>query len=408
MQTTAFNRVPLSPGLCLVIAASLMGGAAAGQGSLYGPRMDYDLSQPSPKQMARADFDRDGNLDIIVTCEGQNSGRVSVLYGDGASDFGTEVDLTAYLAWGLCVDDFDGDGWPDFAVTSSGWAQHGIGIVHNNHNRTFSNASQVSSLGSPPVALASGDFDQDGVVDLAVASTGGGYSVDWFQGYGNGSFSAFHVVPYTLGLVGARLVAADLDGDGLTDLALAHQGGVKILRNTGTTYDRFHPPIIGVQSTAQTIDLAVGDFDRDGVLDLVTAEAFSRFRVWRGVGGGDFAYIGAYPASGGINDLELADLDGDGSLDVMLTNWAGIELFYQRGPGVFVGPVRVTSGLQPVAGIAGDWNNDGRLDLATACNNAAQDAYVSIHEHVPAPLGGTFPWGAGLGSGSTPTRHVRR
>jgi hypothetical protein len=139
------------------VSLAFLASLAQAQTSSFQPHVDYDLSQPHPIQSASADFDLDGNLDLIVTCEGQNGGRVSVLWGDGSGDFGSNTDINAYLAWGLVVDDFNGDGWPDFAVTACGWAQHGIGVLLDDHQRGFIGGSGMSSLGTPPVGLASAD-----------------------------------------------------------------------------------------------------------------------------------------------------------------------------------------------------------------------------------------------------------
>lgn len=349
---------------------------ALAQGVLFVPRADFDLSQPHPIQSAVADFDLDGNLDIAVTCEGQNSGKVSVLFNNGDADFGSSTEFVSYAAWGLEVDDFDGDGWPDIATTAYGWAQHGVRIYLNDHQRGFAFASQTSSLGTPPVALASGDFDLDGITDLAVASEGGGYAVDWFHGNGNGTFGTFNYVPYTHGLTGRRLVAGDFDNDGKSDLALGHSTGVMVLMNVDQSYEQFHVSS-GPMPNATAHALVAADIDADGVLDLVSGS--TSVEVWLGAGNGGFALGASYAAPGGVSDLRVVDIDGDTHLDVMVTNSSGIVLLYGQGAGLLGAPQQLASGLQPSTGVAGDWNNDGRIDLAVACNNAAQDAYMSVH-----------------------------
>lgn len=379
--TLRFRRA-LTAAACTTVA--LVSHARA-QNLNFLPRVDFDLAQPHPVQSETADFDLDGNLDIVVTCEGQNSGKISVLFGDGASDFGTSTDFVSPLAWGLCVDDFDADGWPDIAATVHGWAQHGVRVYLNDHQQGFTFASQASSLATPPVALASGDFDLDGVTDLAVASESGGYAVDWFHGNGNGTFSSFHYVPYTSGLVGRRLVAGDFDNDSRTDLALAHNGGVMVLINVAQSFEQFHVSN-GPMPTGLANGLGVADMDGDGVLDLVSGS--TNVEVWLGQGNGGFGLGGSYVATGGVNDLRIVDVNSDGQLDVMVTNFNGIVLLYGQGGGTLGSAQTIASGLQPSTGVAGDWNNDGRIDLAVACNNAAQDAYLSVHEQQPnaAPL----------------------
>lgn len=368
-----------------ILAAALLGAPAVAQNVNFAARADYDMSQPHPVQSATADFDLDGNLDIVVTCEGQGGGRVSVMWGDGNSDFGSSTDVTAYLAWGLCVDDFNGDGWPDIAVTSNGWAQHGVGILLNNHQRGFASGGSTSALGSPPVALASGDFDHDGDIDLAVASSSGGYSVDWFRNNGNGSFGSFNYVPYTNGLVGARLVAGDFDNDSWIDLALAHSTGVMVLMNVHQSYEQFHSSTLPAP-TGSTSALVAVDMNNDGDLDLVAAGA--TVTCWYGQGDGGFA-SNSSSGIGPAYDVRVADVNGDGDLDVVAA--AGSILIGYGYAGALSGVVQsVPTGLGPTTCVTGDWNNDGRIDLAAACNNSGNDAYLSIHDQAPAPPPTTY------------------
>lgn len=370
----------LRAGFALAILASL----ASAQTTSFQPHVDYDLSQPHPIQSASVDFDLDGNLDLIVTCEGQNSGRVSVLWGDGSGDFGANTDITAYLAWGLVVDDFNGDGWPDFAVTACGWAQHGISVLLNNHQRGFTGGSGMSSLGTPPVGLASADFDHDGDVDIAVANNSGGYAVDYFWNSGLGFFSSFHVIPYTSGLAGQRVVAGDFDNDGWADLALSHAGGVKLIQNIHQSYEWFHEFPTSIPS-GPTVGLAVADMNLDGNLDIVTANGL--ITVWFGDGSGAFpsnSSSGVYS----VGDVKIADVNGDGWLDVV--GVSPLQIAYGTGTGLAGGAQQVPTGVGPTTCMVGDFDGNGRIDLATACNNNAQDAYVSIHLQANAPPPTTY------------------
>lgn len=375
----------------------------AAQGTTFTTNSDYDLSQSNPQQSATADFDHDGNLDIVVTCEGHNGGRVSVLFGDGASDFGNELALVHYLATGLAVADVDGDGFEDIVVTSAGWAQHGVRVYRNDQQGGFVAGASLSSLGTPPVAVTAADLDGDGITDLAVACAGGGNAVDWFRGLGGGAFSSFQTIGWTASLTGRRIHACDLDADGRMDLVLAHATGMLLLHNAGQGNGGFVPgatfPGIGA-----VVDAAAVDMDRDGHLDLVALLGSGVVSRWSGDGNGGFASPVVTASPGGGYDLVLADLDASGATDVVVVTLSGINLHYNLGDGRLGWPASIPSGLQPVTGVAGDWNGDGLCDLAVACNNAAQDAYVAVHDQRP----GTWVNLTTPGGGTTPVRHIRR
>lgn len=386
--------LPLTP---TFVAWSLAASLASAQSVTFQPRADFDLSDRDPIQSATADFDLDGNLDLIVSCEGQNNGRVSVLWGDGSGDYGSNTDVNVYLAWGLVVDDFNGDGWPDFAVTSCGWAQHGIGILFNDHQRGFIGGSGTSSLGTPPVGLASADFDHDGDVDLAVANNAGGYAIDWFKNNGNGYFGSFIVIPYSSGLAGQRVVAGDFDNDGWADLALSHSGGVKLIQNIHQSYEWFHTFPTSIPSGA-TVGLAVADMNRDGNLDIVTGNGL--ITVWYGAGDGSFptnSSSGVYS----IGDVKIADVDGDTWLDVV--GVAPLQIAYGSPSGLAGGAQVVPTGTGPTTCMTGDFDNDGRIDIATACNNNAQDAYVSVHLQTATPAPSVYCTSKWSSLGCVPT-----
>lgn len=382
---------------CSALAPFLVLGALHAQSITISPRVDFGTSQEYGQQAVCGDFDHDGNLDIAVTMEGYGQGKMEVLFGDGQADFGSSNEYTNYLAWGLCSGDLNGDGWLDLVATSRGWAQHGVHIWSNNHG-PFGAQGTISTLGSPPAGVCTGDFNGDGVLDIAAISEGGGYAVDWFSGNGNFTFSSFHYVPNTTGLVGNRIYAGHFNGDSHLDLVAIHSQGAMVLLNDSQGTGNFNSSN-GIAITESMGSAAVADLDGDGKDDIVTAG--NNLRIWRGLGNGQFSLAGTYPTTGG-NDIKLVDFNLDGHLDALVTGFGGVAIHFGAAGGVFGASQAVPAGIYPKACVVGDWNDDGFQDLGILCQNTAGlSSYVSIYLQVPPSVAASAtPFGSGCGAPS--------
>jgi hypothetical protein len=380
---------------CTALAPLLVLGALHAQSITLTPRVDFGTAQEYGQQAVCADFDHDGNLDIAVTMEGYGQGKLEVLFGDGQADFGSSNEYTNYVAWGLCSGDFNGDGWLDLAATSRGWAQHGVHIWGNNHG-PFGAQGTISTLGSPPAGACTGDFDGDGVLDIAAISEGGGYAVDWFSGNGDFTFSSFHYVPNTNGLVGTRIYAGQFNGDSHLDLVAIHNQGAMVLLNDSQGSGNFNSSN-GITITETIGSAAVADLNGDGMDDIVTAGA--NLRVWRGLGNGQFSLAGTYPTTGG-NDIKLVDFNLDGRRDALVVGYGGAQIFFGAAGGVFGASQMVPAGIYPKACVVGDWDGDGYPDLGILCQNTAGlSSYVSIYLQTPPSVAASAtPFGTGCGT----------
>ena len=372
--------------------------AACAQTASFLPRVDFGLAQENVQRCVSTDFDHDGNLDIAVTMEGYNAGKVEILFGDGQSDFGTSFDVISYVACGLGCGDWDMDGWDDLAATSIGWAQHGIRLWRNDHQGGLTYAGSVSTLGTPPVDAVAGDFDGDGLPDLAAICQGGGYAVDWFHGNGNLTFGTFHYVANTNGLVGTRIYAGHFDGDSLLDLVALHSTGAMVLRNnaSGMGAGSFASSN-GIAASESMTSGGVADLDLDGVDDIVTAG--QNLKVWRGLGNGQFTLLHAQAVNSAL-DTALGDINGDGRIDAVVVGYGGAQIFFGQVGGGFSAPQALATGLNPKSCVIGDWNGDGWNDLAIACQNlAGMDSYLAVHEQIPPVVPATaIAFGTGCGT----------
>jgi hypothetical protein len=290
----------------------------------------------------------------------------------------------------VAVGDFNEDGIPDLVVTSPANFSHGgfgsrIGILIGNAsgfqpNGTFQ-PEVTYAAGIEPYSAALGDFNGDGITDLAVTNWGGNNVSILFGngsgGLGNGTFGPPHNVAAGSGPF--FILAGDFNHDGITDLAVNNNGepAVSILLGHGSAgigNGTFGPRVVYPISQLST-GLASGDFNHDGITDLVATENYGStvaLLLGQGSGGfGDGTFAPATHVPAGIEPywIEPNDFDGDGMLDLAVANTSSDGIKFLRGlgsggigNGTFGVPVTVAPGN--VTGVvSGDFDFDGVIDL---------------------------------------------
>jgi uncharacterized protein (TIGR03437 family) len=326
----------------------------------------------NPDAFVIADLEGNGQPDLVVANQG--SSTVSVLRGMGGGFFQPLPNLTTGISpRAVVVADFNGDGILDLAVAN--FASNDVSVLLGKGDGTFRLFASLNVLGPSSIAMA--DFNGDGKLDLAVVATNS-RSVAIFLGKGDGNF-----LPFFTAAVGEQPVfvtTADFNGDGKLDLAVVNtnSNNVSILLGIGNgmfqraaNFDAGQHPTFAV----------VADFNGDGKIDLAVANpsGFSTSTISVFLGLGDGAFVAPITLAAGpyASFLLTGDFNQDGKVDLAVANTGSntISIFSGLGNGYFMLPQDFVVGSAPVwIGVA-DLNTDGEPDLLVA--NSGSN-YVSV------------------------------
>jgi len=356
----------------LVASASL--GTATGSLSFLNP--SNPATGAAPASIAVGDFNGDGNLDLAVTNQQDNTVTILLGNGDGTFAAAPVSPATGNSPVSIAVGDFNGDGKLDLAVANQ--QDNTVTILLGNGDGTFTAASASPATGSSPFSIAVGDFDGDGNLDLAVTNQQAN-TVTILLGNGDGTFRVANS-PATGRFPGSIAIGV-FNGSGNLDLAVANQqdNTVTILMGNG---DGTFAPMPGSPGTGiDPISIAVGDFNGDGNQDLaVVNSGDNTASILLGNGDGTFSMgppipaIGASPAS-----LVAGDFNGDGKLDLAVGNIGKtVEILLGNGDGAFASALSSPAAGPDTSFLAvGDFNGDGVPDLAAASANRNKVAILT-------------------------------
>jgi hypothetical protein len=274
----------------------------------------------SPSCGVAGDFTGDGVTDVVVLNNG--SSDLSVLRGNPGGTFSPLPFTTplAFAAYGVAASDFNGDGLLDLAVADFGTADggsSGFGVLMGNGDGTFAapvNYLARSALG--PQALAIGDFNHDGHPDVAIAGHTNDV-VEIFRGAANGTFTS--LTSASTGDHPVALTAADLDGDQVPELVISVSRSLVIFQ--GVEVKRMFALGLGTFGDyafrGDALSTAVGDVDGDGLPDLVAAMySTNDIVVMLGTAGGGFGAMNRWAVGTNPSSVVLGDWNRDGRLDI--------------------------------------------------------------------------------------------
>jgi hypothetical protein len=398
-------------------------------GAFFAPAVEKEI-EIGARDLTAGDLDADGDVDLTAA---QETGKIAVLRNQGGGSFEIEHFPAADKPMLIAVLDIDGDVDLDLAVVAqqaSAADRHRLWIYRNDGTELARGEPQP--LGKSSSEMQVGDLDGDGWADLAVTDHDGGTPL--FFGRPPGVFERRATLPSTRAF---GLALGDVNGDGSLDVVGGDVStpGVEVFLNRGGAFGE--PLRESIRSAPFSI--ATGDLDGDGDLELaaVQADAFSLSILWNecvagfrnavqvpleipaaamtfvdlvadglpdlvlagGMLGGSLGSVNilandrgrflepdTYLAQTHPGSVLAADLNADGSVDLVTTHWESDDLFVfkNRGDGRFALPARPKAGPDPVAAVTGDFDRDGDLDIA------------ALNQHVEESTGGvTVLWNDG-------------
>lgn len=354
--------------------------------------------------LTQADFNHDGRRDLGVV--NQKTFDVSILLGTAGGEFAAAQRYKSSIATnnrnpsGIATGDFNKDGLPDFAVANFDLRNV---VVFLNEGNGFKSGKSYSV--APDIAnwLSAGDLNNDGNLDLIYSYTDlVSHSFKVLYGLGDGNFNS---PAGSQGIPGTRFIPGDFNNDGLADLACLDTSVVRILINgaPGGTFNALQTWDTGLAVSS----LNIADLNNDGNLDLlVTKTDGSQSNLdglWIGFGNGAGGIISSKTMSVGKSPRNLAvgDFNVDGKADfavgVELSGSAGVSIYLGDGNGNFTFRESVPNARPNANFLAtGDFDGDGKIDLAVSDTNAAA---VSV---LMGQGTGTFSLAGNYGTGPEP------
>jgi Ca2+-binding RTX toxin-like protein len=359
-----------------IVAATIALGALASSAQAavnFEPKHAYPASSPS--SIASADFNGDGNVDFATASFSTKIVSTLLGNGDGTLRVPRNTPAASSQLNGVATGDLDGDGRADLAVIQAGATDQVLAYLGDGQGGFT--AGTPRAVGDEPQDLAIARINGDNLPDIVVANqVGANFSV--LINTGGGTFAPAVNFAAPAGSNPDGIAVADFDGDGDADVALASLNGadpgVVVYDGNGAGGFTMRPLVTNPARAAGATKLVTGDLNGDGFIDIAADRTTQ----------GDIAIIrntaaGLQPAQtfdhdgplGTNGQLAIADLDGDGALDLAVPNTGGpqhdkVSIVLGGGDATFAATSHEPTGSFPAEVTAADLNRDGNPDLVTA------------------------------------------
>jgi len=340
------------------------------------------------------DFNGDGKADLAVV--NYQDSTVTIMFGSASGKLTSGNTYSTGMGTfpgAIAVADVNGDGKPDLIVSTF----VGIVTLFGNGNGTFQSGPSTVAPAEQPF-LATGDFNHDGKIDVAVTDYLTGF-VYILLGNGDGTFNLS--AQYLIGSGPTSFFVEDFDGDGNLDLVFAcgHPDALftqPFTQTVGVLFGKGDGTFVGASTynvPGNPNSMVAADFNGDGKPDLAIS-GMSPISILLNSGGGRFQAATTVDGGGGTySQVAAADLNGDGKIDLVVNNVVHLG----NGDGTFQGPQTVPGAADDASAVAiGDFNNDHKLDLAIA-NLSENSVTIALGNG-----SGTFSAGATIPVGNNP------
>ena len=334
-----------------------------------------------PQSVAVGDFNNDTHLDIIVTNVVDNN--VGVLLGSRNGSFGTQRTYPIGASPSLvAVGDFNNDTRLDVALLVNVDDNNpGMNVLLGYGDGSFTSV-MTYTLGSIPNAIIAGDFNNGGGLDVAVINAGNN-NVGIFHGYLTEAFYKETMLITGKNSRPRSFVIEDFNNDGLMDVAVANSGTDSIGIFLGHGHISFaNQKTFSTSPHSSPYSIAAADFNNDTFLDIVVANyQSSNVGIFLGFGNGSFANQTTYLAGSEPKFIAARDFNNDTIPDIVVANYGSnnLGIFLGYGDGTFAEMILVSLeyGSRPFFVLVGDFNNDRKLDFAVA-NNGTDSLYILL------------------------------
>ncbi|CAF3652269.1 unnamed protein product [Rotaria sp. Silwood1] len=342
-------------------------------GSFNAPLIFSTTMNSNPYSLVVSDVNMDGQLDVIVANTGTDNIGVFLGYDNGSfADVMTFSTGTSSMPWSVAVADFTNDGQIDIVVTNIG--TNDIGIFYGYGNGSF--AKMIShrtydDYFAEVVRIA--DFNNDNQADIVVVNSHA-HSIGILLGYGNGSFAKQVNYSTTYATRPMWVALGDFNNDNNLDMVTANRDDNSMSIFLGLGNGSFNDPkTYPTGSGSRPLYIDVGDFNQDSILDIAVVNyGTNQISVHFGLGDATFLQGHLYSTGSGSqpNTLAIADFNRDDRLDIVVANpgsdTIGVFLGSGTQPYARAKVRRPDIGSQPHFVTVGDFNNDGIFDVALA------------------------------------------
>lgn len=385
--TVKAGNFPVTPGLvkfCNANASSCQGAALLGQAQLLNGMASIPLHLPIGKYSIKAEFagtmvdEVSSSSPQTVTVTGVR-GSATAISASSTSPYTLTAKVSGSGSQAL-------SGHVSFVDASNNGLPLGTAALGAGTRTRAFNPLQLTGTGSEPIPLIIGNFNRNGYPDIIVANinpTNGSYTLTMFEGTGPGTYSAAQTLDLSDGpqlLNPTAMAAGDFNQDGILDLAIAGASSNQVLILLGDGQGGFVNAGLFPTGLAPS-SIAVADFNHDGYPDLaITNQQSSTVTILLGDGTGAFAPVANPPLTDTYPDaIAAADFNGDGIPDLAIANFFGFDvtILLGNGDGTFQAPKTIPVGIYPVAVAAADLNGDGKQDLAVV-NQYSKNVTVLI------------------------------